>query len=464
MMRILPHTTKAPRSPHSIQNPPKTPASNLKQANFAILFFMAFLLILSLSGCANKTQTFSFLNKEEKIDENLPTIPAHKVRFIADVSSIAFEWELLENTNIKGFVLYQNNQNSTTKKIATIKNPNATHFVLDSLLPQTEYSFQIATLGHNNATSKKSASIVIKTSFIDPVEKVIASQNNAKQVKLIWSPHPNPSIVRYIIQRQSPKGKFLNIATVKNRLLVEYFDENLDDEAQYSYRIIAQDINSIKSLPSEVALGKTRAKPPMVETLQASNDKAKEITLTWEAIPGAKTYEIYATNNEDSPYKSIAKTRKTTYTENVEKLQKNQTFWQNDKQNQNEKQNKEGLKRFYKVIAIDKDGVASNPPSSTTLGSTLPPLPSPTISKATIEDGKAVIEWEVINLERVKAYSIYRRENGKKSTQLRFSNTTQNVFTDKEMQKGKKYTYQVVSLDSEGNESVPSKEVLLMIE
>ena len=460
MKKTLPSTTKAPHSPHLAQNPSKNPADTFQQTHFALLFFVGFLLILSLSGCANKTQPFSFLNKEEKIDENLPTIPAHKVRFIADVSSIAFEWELLENTNIKGFVLYQNNQNGTTKKIATIKNPNATHFVLDSLLPQTEYSFQIATLGHNNATSKKSASIVIKTSFIDPVEKVIASQNNAKQVKLIWSPHPNPSIVRYIIQRQSPKGKFLNIATVKNRLLVEYFDENLDDEAQYSYRIIAQDINSIKSLPSEIALGKTRAKPPMVETLQASNDKAKEITLTWEAIPGAKTYEIYATNNEDLPYKSIAKTRKTTYTENVEKLQKNQTFWQNDKQQPNE----EGLKRFYKVIAIDKDGVASNLPSSATLGSTLPPLPTPTISKATIEDGKAVIEWEVINLERVKAYSVYRRENGKKSTQLRFSNTTQNVFTDKEMQKGKKYTYQVVSLDSEGNESTPSKEVLLMIE
>ena len=462
MIMTQPNPTKAPHSTRPTQNLPKNLANKLKQKGvamrFVAIFFVAFLLLLSFSGCANKTQPFSFLNKEEKIDENLPTIPAHKVRFIADVSSIAFEWELLENTNIKGFVLYQNNQNATTKKIATIKNPNATHFVLDSLLPQTEYSFQIATLGHNNATSKKSASIVIKTSFIDPIEKVIASQNNAKQVKLIWSPHPNPSIVRYIIQRQSPKGKFLNIATVKNRLLVEYFDENLDDEAQYSYRIIAQDINSIKSLPSEVAVGKTRAKPPMVETLQASSDKAKEITLTWEAIPGAKTYEIYATSNEDSPYKSIAKTRKTTYTENVEKLQKNQSFLQNDKQD------KEGLKRFYKVIAIDKDGVASNPPPSATLGSTLPPLPSPTISKATIEDGKAVIEWEVINLERVKAYSIYRRENGKKSTQLRFSNTTQNVFTDKEMQKGKKYTYQIVSLDSEGNESAPSKEVLLMIE
>lgn len=416
--------------------------------------FVALIFVGIFSGCADKTQSFNFLSKEEKIDESLPTILSHKIRYIADVSSIAFEWELLENTNIKGFVLYQNNQNGSTKKIATIKNPNSTHFVLDSLLPETEYSFQIATLGHNNATSKKSAPLVIKTSFIDPIETVIASQNNPKQVKLIWSPHPNPSITRYIIQRQNQKGKFLNIATVKNRLLVEYFDENLDDETEYVYRVVAQDINGIKSTPSHIAKGKTRAKPPMIQTLKASNDKLKEITLTWEAIAGAKTYEIYASGDDGITYKSIAKTRKTTYTENVEKLQKSQSFKQGDS----------GLKRFYKVIAIDKDGVASNPPQYPAIGYTLPPLPTPVVQKASIEDEKAIIQWEVINLERVKAYSVYRRENGKKSTQLRFANTTNTTFTDKEMQRGKKYTYQVVSVDEEGNESLPSKEVLLMIE
>lgn len=440
-----------------------------KTYNIIFISFVVFWLIVLLNGCTNKPQPFSFLQKEEEIDENLPTIK--QVRFIADVSSIAFEWELLENADIKGFVLYQNNQNGNTKKIATIKNPYSTHFVLDSLLPQTQYSFQIATLGHNNAVSKKSQPLLIKTSFIDPVETVIASQNNPKQVKLIWSPHPNPSIVRYIIQREETKkdkSKFFNIATVKNRLLVEYFDENLEDEKEYNYRIIAQDTNGIKSLPSQVASGKTRQKPPMIQTLQASKDKLKEITLSWEAIAGAKTYEIYASNDEYGAYKAIAKTRKTTYTENVEKFQKTQKFRQDKNTKQDEQnepnQQSEGLKRFYKVIAIDKDGVASNPQEIATLGMTLPPLPSPSILKASIEEEKAIIVWEVINLERVKAYAVYRYENGKKSTQLRFSNTTQTTFIDKEMQKGKKYSYQVVSVDEEDNESLPSKEVLLMIE
>lgn len=397
-------------------------------------------LIASLAGCGGKGASLGLMSDKDKIDPNLPAIG--QVRYIADVSSIAFEWDKIENPNaIKGFVIYQANSSGNNKKIATIKSPYATHFVVDSLLPQTTYTFQIATLGNDNAISQSPAKITIKTSFIDPIEKAFASSDYAKAIKLIWSPHPNPSITRYIIQRKNDAGKFLNIATVKNRLLVEYFDDDLDDAREYTYRIIAQDFNGIKSLPSEEIQGSTREKPKPITNLKASQDLAKDIQLSWLAVPGAAKYEIYISESLQGAYKPLVQVNKNYYMYKV---------------------GKDSAVYFYKVRAIDESGVAGDLPNGATQGATLPPPPTPQITKGVIQNNQAIIEWGVINNARVKGYAVYRYE-GRSSNPLRFTNTIKTRFVDKEMQQGKRYIYKVVSVDANGNESLPSQEVELLI-
>ncbi|WP_082942606.1 MULTISPECIES: fibronectin type III domain-containing protein [unclassified Helicobacter] len=397
-------------------------------------------LIASLAGCGGKGASLGLMSDKDKIDPNLPAIG--QVRYIADVSSIAFEWDKIENPNaIKGFVIYQANSSGNNKKIATIKSPYATHFVVDSLLPQTTYTFQIATLGSDNAISQSPAKITIKTSFIDPIEKAFASSDYAKAIKLIWSPHPNPSITRYIIQRKNDAGKFLNIATVKNRLLVEYFDDDLDDAREYTYRIIAQDFNGIKSLPSEEIQGSTREKPKPITNLKASQDLAKDIQLSWPAVPGATKYEIYISESVQGAYKPLVQVNKNYYMHKV---------------------GKDNAVYFYKVRAIDESGVAGDLPNGATQGATLPPPPTPQITKGVIQNNQAIIEWGVINNARVKGYAVYRYE-GRSSNPLRFTNTIKTRFVDKEMQQGKRYIYKVVSVDANGNESLPSQEVELLI-
>lgn len=375
------------------------------------------------------------------------------MRTIADVSSIAFEWDRVADPNaIKGFAIYQINANNNTKRVATIKNPYTTHFVLDSLLPETGYVFAIATLGTDNAISQKTEPLAVKTSFIDPVEKVFASKDYAKKIKLIWSPHPNPSITRYIIQRKntSTKGtstkntgrEFVNIGTIKHRLLVEYFDENLADAQDYTYRIIAKDLNGVNSRPSAEIQGSTRQKPKTITSMQASQNLAKNIQLSWEAVPDISRYEIYTASTLDGVYKPLVQVNKTYYTHKI---------------------GKDSVELFYKVRAIDDNDVASDLPNGATRGATLPPPPTPVITQGQIQNSHAFIEWEIINNARVKAYAVYRYE-GRLGAPLRFSNTIKNSFTDKEMQKGKRYIYKVVSVDGDGNESLPSKEVELLLQ
>ncbi|PAF54031.1 hypothetical protein BKH42_02935 [Helicobacter sp. 13S00482-2] len=385
----------------------------------------------------------SLFGRNDKIDQGLPTVK--NIKTINDVKTIGFEWDKIDDISlINGFVLYQVVKDGGTKRIAVIKNPLATHYYDDGLIPQTQYAFQISTLGKNGAISPLSPLVNVKTSFIDPIESVFASDDYPKQIKLIWSPHPNPSVSKYIIQRQNDKGLFLNIGVVKNRLYVEYFDKGLEDGKIYKYRIVAESFEHAKSIPSVVVAGKTKSKPLPIAGLKASENLPREIKLIWNKSPQKDVYQyrVYASNSPKDNFKMIAEVKNTFYIDKIAI---------------------DGIERFYKVIPIDSAGIEGDLPLGGVKGATLSPPPIPVIIKGTIENSKAVIQWQKINDLRVKEYAVYRYEGGLYSKPLRFSGITKNEFIDKEMKSGKKYRYQVVSVDKNGIESKPSKEVELLI-
>ncbi|PAF42773.1 hypothetical protein BJI48_05785 [Helicobacter sp. 11S02596-1] len=402
------------------------------------------MLFSLLAGCASvQNNMLSLFGRDDKIDITLPVVK--DVKTINDVKSVGFEWEKIDDTaSINGFVLYRVEKDGSAKRVATIKNPLATHYYDNGLLPQTSYSYQVSTLGKNGLVSPRSPIVHIKTSFIDPIESVFASDEYAKEVKIIWSPHPNPSISRYIIQRQDSKGVFLNIGVVKNRLYVEYFDKNLEDGKDYKYRVIAESFEGAKSLPSAIAVGRTKAQPPAITGLKASNDLAKKIQLQWDKSPqnDVVKYRIYRSDSLKSHFNLIGETKNPAYTDKIES---------------------DGVARFYKVVPVDSAGIEGDLPLGAVKGASLPPPPTPVIIKGVIENAQAIIEWQPINDDRVKSYAVYRYEGSFSSRPLRFGDITKTQFVDKEMTNGKKYRYRVVSVDANGLESAPSKEVELLI-
>lgn len=406
---------------------------------------LAVLMLFSLlAGCASmQNNVLSLFGRDDKLDASLPIVK--DVKTINDVRSVGFEWEKINDTSlIEGFVLYRVEKDGSAKKIATIRNPLATHYYDNGLLPQTKYAYQVSTLGKNGSVSPRSPIVHIKTSFIDPVESVFASDNYAKEVKIIWSPHPNPSISKYIIQRQDSKGVFLNIGVVKNRLYVEYFDKNLEDGKDYKYRVIAESFEGAKSLPGPIAVGRTKSQPPAISGLSASSDLPREIRLKWDKSPqeDVSKYKIYAANSLKDHFKVIGETKNTEYVDKVDS---------------------DGLERFYKVIPIDNANIEGELPLGAVKGSTLVPPPTPVIIKGVIQNAQAIIQWQKVNDTRVKSYAVYRYEGNFSSRPLRFANILKNEFVDKEMTNGKKYRYQVVSVDGNGLESRPSKEVELLL-
>lgn len=412
--------------------------------NYLKLIGLCLLLGIFLNACFS---SFDFNTKLQE-DTSLPLLDS--VNTLADVSSVGFEWNLVQSDSVEGFVVYRSQfgSNKGLQKIATIKNRFATHYYDKNLKPQTKYIYAFATLGQNGTISPKSEPINIQTSFIGPVESLFAINSEPRTVKLIYSPHPNPSVDSYLIQRLNKSGEFKTIKTIPHRLSVEYFDKNLKDGETYTYRIIAKNHEGIKSKPSQSVSVSTIPQPAPIQDIQASTNLVRSIQITWREAPDTqgvskKYYKIlYSANGKD--YKHLATTNQTQYTHKL-------------------KDKEDGLSYYYQVILLGDNGLQGHLSSSPAKGSSLPPPGTPIHFNGKILDNKAMLSWQNPNDERIVGYIVYRREAGLWSQSMRFVDIYDTKFVDKEMNKDKVYSYSVASIDKNGIESEPTQSISLSL-
>ncbi|WP_334083255.1 hypothetical protein [Helicobacter typhlonius] len=387
----------------------------------------------------------STLNPMLQEDSSLPKLDS--VKALADVSSVGFEWKLMQDENVKGFVIYRSKPNEKElQEIERIKNASATHFYDDNLKPQSTYIYGFKILGENDTISQTMQTLEVKTSFIDAVESVFAINNKPRTIKIIYSPHPNPSVDSYLIQRLDKAGEFKTIATIPHRLGVEYFDEDLQDGQTYTYRVIAKNFEGIKSKASASVSATTIPQPAPIENIQASNDLPRTIIITWNEAPDSqgvskKRYRIsYSANGKT--YKNLATTNQTQYTHKLK-----------DKEN--------GVSYTYQVVLLGDNGLQGRLSSYPAKGSSLPPPSAPTQFEGTMLDNRATLSWQTPSDDRIVSYVVYRKEKSLWNQSMRFIDIHDTRFIDKEMQEGKAYVYSVVSVDINGIESTPSKEITL---
>ena len=391
---------------------------------FLTIFHLAILAII-FSACS------STLSKFSGVDHNIPTMK--NIKTIIGVSEVGFEWSAIVDSNIRGYLVYRDSGEGF-EEIAHIDNPLISHYVDTNLIPEKEYSYYFYVLG-KDTYSNKSDIIKIKTSYIAPVANLYASNDYPRKVKLIWTPHQNPSISHYLIQRGDENGDFKTIANVDNRLSAEYFDENLSDASSYSYRIIALDFLGAPSRPSKIVIAKTKDRPILDTILNASNHYTDKIELNWNKAENIIDYKIFRADEINGKYKQIAEVSDTKFIDS------------------NKNPNTE---YFYKISGVDSNDIESLP-SKATKGSTKDLIKSPTITKGYIDNNKARIEW--IGNSEAKYYLVYRK-SGFSTMKFRVDN---NYFVDNDMVDKKEYSYYVVAVDEFGIESNKSQEIILQI-
>lgn len=390
-------------------------------------------LTLLFSACSVAELTTP---KQTQLNESLPKMQS--LKSISDLSNVAFEWEPLYSENIQGFYLYRSSEKEPQMKlVATIKDKFQTHYVDTKLESGTKYQYMMKTFNEQGHFSEEGQVIEIATQpRPEPLAFVQAIINLPGRIKLIWRPHTDLRVNAYIIEKKKVEDKkFAKIGEVKNRLSAEFIDEVKANE-NFLYRVSALTFDGVQSEPSEVLNSTSKALPPEITHLSASNDLNGKIMLSWDApvYEDFSYFKIYATSSSFLPFTLLAKTDKNSYEDIVQGA---------------------GESKQYKITMVDKDGLESPMPKKGVEGKTLGLPASPSIILAQITNEGIVLEW-VDNDNRAVEYEVKRYGGGQNAI---FKGIKEKRLRDIKALAGVEYSYEVIGIDELGQRSAPSSKV-----
>ena len=376
----------------------------------------------------------------------MPTVA--KIRTLSDITSIALEWTPIHDERVEGYHLYRGEKGKKLVRIATIEDRYSSHYIDKKLKPDTVYLYRMSTFAKNGAESRPSDVVEARTLPIpDSVSFFEAIDHLPREVKLIWRPHPYQRVEWYIIERNEPgKSEWKKIAEIKGRLNAEYIDKNLKDNYIYLYRIKVKTCDGIVSKPSKIVQASTKPRPSIVKGLTATKNLPKKIIVRWlpNKEPDIAYYKVYKSVFEIGPYIVAAKVKGTEYTDLIDE---------------------DGAKRYYKVTAVDADGLESFKQDVPVVGMTLPkPLPPVVVEKRIMGD-TLYLRWESPDGRAVKYMIKKRVRTGLFDEKVyKFTNIQSTSFTDAGLQPGVKYIYEIYAIDKYGIVSKPSEKIVVKLE
>jgi len=395
--------------------------------------------LLVLSGCVATTPT---PEKEPIVDASLPVITLTNNGVVTDMKAIAFEWKSLQDPRVKGIYVYKKKSDvnsSSSDYYKTLDNRFITHYLDENINPDTKYSYYFKTFS-NKAESKQSKNIVVNSlPILNSVSWIHSLQEMPRSVKILWRPHTNQKVKAYILERKTlEEDEWSHLVTIEGRLSAEYIDDELKDNYVYKYRLRSVTYDGIVSVPSEIVKAVTKALPKPIVNIKASNKLAKKIKLTWNKsiIEDFKLYYVYRSETIDGDYELIATLHNNYHIDEIDEDEKNY---------------------FYRVSAVDNDGLISKNSADTVKGSTLKRPQTPSVVAAKLVNNKIVISWKNSDL-RVKRYTITKsyKEGWFKEISEDFEGITKKKFIDSSVKPGMTYHYTIYAIDENGIHSLPS--------
>jgi fibronectin type 3 domain-containing protein len=411
------------------------------------LLLTATSILILFNGCAKRPG----VPEKTKVDPTLERVSING--YLTDMKAIAFEWKSISDDRVKGIYVYRNDPGAKDKKklvrIDTLKNRFATHYVDNDVVPGTLYFYRFSTYNAQGAESTASKLAEVSTlPVLTSVSFFRSIGRMPRSAKLIWRPHTSLNVKGYRIERKdmgSDKWKVIN--KIRGRLSAEFIDTDLEDNQRYEYRLRAVTFTDVVSTPSEIVTVITKPLPKPVTGLKATNGKPKIVSLQWNSLQKEKIdhYRLYRSDEPDDDYTYYAKVQGNSFTDKVEE---------------------DGATYYYKVTAVDSDGLEGDLTAvAAVTGTTLAKPLAPAKAEGAIKNKKVQLSWQRSD-KRTVEYIV--RKTTKKSwidkETKEFTSIRATRFSDADIEPGVGYTYEILAVDKHGIRSEPSEPVELTFE
>jgi len=211
------------------------------------ILLLSTLSLLTFNGCGGIQGLMIY-----DIDPTLQSID--NVKSLPTQSSVGFEWEKTKDYRVQGINIYRGNSQQgkqSLKRIGSVSNRYGTHFVDTHVKPDSSYIYTFTTYSIGKESRHGSIVKVRTPAPIKGVSFFKAYKVAPGVIKLLWSPHTNKSINRYVIERSVNGGTWEYVAKVRGRLMVEYIDTFTRSGNHYKYRIFSKSYNRVLSKASE---------------------------------------------------------------------------------------------------------------------------------------------------------------------------------------------------------------------
>ena len=191
----------------------------------------------------------------------------------------------------------------------------------------------------------------------------------------------------------------------------------------YYYRVKA--VNSVgTSGYSNIVSDKAKTATPAAPSVTAGNSSTGKPQLTWKAVSGAVKYEVYRSTQQSTGYSLLGTTTSTSYINTGAAT---------------------GKTYYYRVKAVNRDGVASGY-SNTVSGKATLPAPALNIGLS-VSSGKPKLTWNAVS--GATSYRVFRSESRGTGYSL-LGTTSSTSYVNTGAAAGKIYYYRVKAVNSVG--------------
>ena len=333
-------------------------------------------------------------------------------------NSIMISWASVSNA--LGYNVYRSSTSTGTyTKIGT--SITTTSYTDSGILAGTTYYYKVD--AYNNGGSSSQSSAVLATTLPNPALQAPTGFNvttaTSSSITISWSPVSGATSY-YVYRSSTSTGTYTQIGTP---MITSYTDSGLSAGTTYYYKVAASNNEGIGPQSSDFS---AITAPGIPSGLKTTDSTVYSITISWNAVAGATSYNVYRSSSSSGTYTELGNTIETSYTDNG--LSGMTTY-------------------YYKVAAINNSGTGTQS-SAFSATTQHPSLKSPTGLITTGATSSSItISWNAV--DNAVEYYVYRSANAT-TGYSRIGTTASTSYTNTGLSSNAIYHYFVAANNSDG--------------